>query len=185
MIKRFMVAAILFFAMSLQADIRVDTTRETVFHFACMDENYNILSQHFSRGEANVSCTTRKLNDLDGLYYVQGGRWRIDVTGAMAQSYLGIGATLPVDEEPPSFIRTWTNAVPNDPETGLAVDGWAVVVQLEGGPPTVHLDKTIPVGTTTYNFTAVEGIQTAINPRWRVYPLINGVAGAPAPWTNF
>ena len=105
---------------------------------------------------------------------------------AFAQSYPGVNDATPETAEPPSFIRTWTNAVATDPETGLAVDGWIVVVRFDAAPPTVYLDSAIAVGTLTYNFTTVPGIGAATNPEWRVYSTINGYAAAPVTaWQAF
>ncbi|MCG8434472.1 MAG: hypothetical protein MJA83_10610, partial [Gammaproteobacteria bacterium] len=83
---KFLLSVVILFAVSsLSAQINVDSVRDTTFDYACMDENFEILSRHQRQDKADAACLTRQLNDPDGTYYVQGGRWRLAVTGALAQ----------------------------------------------------------------------------------------------------
>ncbi len=89
MMKKIFAAFTLFIFSSLSADITIDSTRVTTYHYACVDAQDNILSKHTVPMEASAACATRKLNNPDGEYSVIGGRWRIDVAGALAQSFVG------------------------------------------------------------------------------------------------
>jgi len=100
----------LFLGTSLSAEIVVDSIRQTTYDYACVDGNDNVLSKHQRQDKADSACTTRKLNDLAGDYSVIGGRWRIQITGANAQSYPGANDSLPIGEgEPPNDPPVWNN----------------------------------------------------------------------------
>ena len=64
------------------ADIEVDSTRQSVYDYACVDVSGVLpITNHQRLDKALTACTNRALADPDGVYEVQGGRWRIDVDG--------------------------------------------------------------------------------------------------------
>ncbi len=108
--RRLLAFLALFFVSSLSADINIDSIRQTSYDYACVDGDGNILSSHQRQDKANAACVTRKINDPDGAYQVQGGRWRIQITGANAQSYPGANNSLPEGAgEPPNDPPVWNN----------------------------------------------------------------------------
>ena len=143
------------------------------------------ISWHQSEAEAVEKGQAWSIDNSFRNYVTRhtGTRWE---STAFAQAYPGGNNSTPDTAQPPSYVRTWTNAVATDPETGLSVDGWIVVVRFDAAPPVVYLDSGIAVGTLTYNFSSVPGIEAASNAEWRVYSTINGYAAAPVTtWQAF
>jgi len=120
--KRLFAALILLIVTSLNADINVDSVRETTYDYACVDANDVILSKHQRLDKAEAACLTRKLNDPTGEYRMLGGSWRIAVTGALAQGYPGANNSLPEGAgEPPNDPPVWnTTPAPTFIEGSIA-----------------------------------------------------------------
>ena len=123
--KRLLAFLALFFVSSLSADISVDSIRQTSYDYACVDGAGKVLSPHQRQDKASAACLTRKLADPNGVYQVQGGRWRIDVTGANAQQGTLIGGVgqpgIPQSPTPPQSEFTSDAVMHADLGTELGV----------------------------------------------------------------
>lgn len=108
--KKYIIALAIFFVSSLSAQVTVDSIRETSYDYACVDGLDNVLSNHQRQDKAQSACTTLKLNDPTGDYHVVGGRWRIDISGALAQTYPGDGSgAISASGSPPNDPPSWSD----------------------------------------------------------------------------
>lgn len=79
MALKMMICLLLVITSTALADIEVNSTRKSGYDYACIDVSGSLLSSHQRFDKAQASCVERALNDPDGVYEVQGGRWRVSV----------------------------------------------------------------------------------------------------------
>ncbi|MEM8826772.1 MAG: LamG-like jellyroll fold domain-containing protein [Pseudomonadota bacterium] len=114
--------------VSAGAELTIDTKRETGYDFACVDGQGEVLSRHQRQDKAISACATRALADPEGTYRVQGGRWRIEVTGAAEAAVVVV--------EPPAAqggdIALFFTDLPSGPNTGSGAYADGALITLYG-----------------------------------------------------
>lgn len=104
-LRAFSLLALLYVTGALAQSI--ESTRQTPYDFACVDEAGNVLSSHQRQDKAIQSCSNRALAEPGKPFDVQGGRWRI-----VAEAAADVVIVAPPEEEPTNSAPVW-NSTPS------------------------------------------------------------------------